>query len=323
VSNSFLVGAPCQAFSSGGEDDAGHGLEIPTDWSCAADLVARGKARRVLVVGPPDTGKSSLCRVILRAVPCRRAWLLDGDVGQKLIGPPACVTLGRSSAGERRALRTLAFVGTTDPVRGWRRVIDGLRRLAAEAGPEVLVVNTGGLLSGPGERIKKAKIEALAPDLAIALGRHPALDALAAAHPALPWLHLAPSPRARRKNEGERRRARREAFSRYFADADTWTAPWSKLLQGISTKAVPPLPPGLLVSLRDATGQDKGLGIVLDSCPVARVTTLLTPVPEGEAVSLCRGELTLDGDFRDRRIEAGSERSAQKDECRPVDLPEG
>ena len=260
MSDSLVVSAPEQACRADGEDDAHHGFEVPVDWGRAAALVARGGLHRVLVVGPPDSGKSSLCRAILAATaPCRTVALLDGDVGQKMIGPPACVTLDRSSPSEPLALRAVAFVGTTDSVRGWKHVTGGLRRLAAGAEPEVMVVNTGGLLSGPGRSLKEAKIEALVPDLVIALGHHPALDALADAHPNLPWLRLAPSAQARRKSEGERRRARREAFRRYFADASIWTAPRSKLLQEISTEAAPLLPPGLLVSLRDRTGHDKGL----------------------------------------------------------------
>jgi hypothetical protein len=39
--------------------------------------------------------------------------------------------------------------------------------------------------------------------------------------------------------------------------------------------------------------------------------TLLTPVPEDQAVSLCPGELILDRDFRERRIEIGSEPSGE------------
>ena len=164
---------------------------------------------------------------------------------------------------------------------------------------------------GPWVRLKEAKIESLVLDLLIALGEHPALDALADAYPTVPSLRRAPSPRARRKSEGERRQARREAFRRYFADASTWTVPWSKLLPPISTEAALPLPPGLLVSLRDRTGDDQGLGAVLDSDSVGRTVTLLTPAPEGEAVSLHPGELVLDRDFRERRIVVESEPSAE------------
>lgn len=138
------VSAPEHTCCPDGQNEADPDLEIPADWGRAADLVARGEVRRALVVGPPDVGKSSLCRVILAgAAPRRAVALLDGDVGQKIIGPPACVTLGRSSPGQGLAPCALAFVGTTEPVCGWRRVIEGLHRLTAQEGPEVVVVNTG------------------------------------------------------------------------------------------------------------------------------------------------------------------------------------
>lgn len=116
--------------------------------------------------------------------------------------------------------------------------------------------------------------------------------------------------RARRKSEGERRRARRQAFRRYFADASTWTVQRSRLLPDDSTKAALPLPPGLLVGLRDRTRHDRGLGIILDSDPFEGLVTLFTPVSREQAVSFCLGELTLDRDFRERRIEIGSEPGA-------------
>jgi polynucleotide 5'-hydroxyl-kinase GRC3/NOL9 len=274
-------------------------------------VIAAGGMRRVLVIGPPDAGKSSFCRALVGAVAQHRATaLLDGDVGQKTIGPPACLTLGRAVGGSL-ALCALAFVGTTDPVRGWKRVIDGLRGLAAQAEADAVIVNTGGLLSGPGLRLKQAKIETLAPDLVIAIGDHPVLGALGEAYPTRPCLRLAPSPQARRKSGAERQRARREAFQRYFAKARTWTAPISVLTPGSSTDSTRPLPSGLLVGIRDQTGRDAGLGILLDDDPASGTLALLTPVPEQEAGSVCPGELILNSDFGEKRIEPELKPSAE------------
>jgi len=300
------VSAAGGACRPGSGEGAGHDRDIPADWARSVSLVAEGEARRVVVIGPPDAGKTSLCRAILRAAaPRRRVALLDGDAGQKMVGPPACVTLGRPTREGGLALRRLAFVGTTDPVRGWARVVEGIRRLAASAGADILVVNTGGLVAGPGRALKEAKIEALAPDLLLALGRHPALDELADAHPALPCLRLATAPGARRKGEGERRRARREAFHSYFADAGRRALPRALLRPEAGTGPAPPLPPGLLVGL-GGEGRDEGLGLVLDDDPAGGAVTLLTPVAGGEVVSLRAGELLLGTDFRETRIGRGS-----------------
>lgn len=123
---------------------------VPSEWSEAAAALLRCGARRVLVVGPADAGKSTFCRILLTeaAAAGRSAELVDADIGQKLVGPPACVTLGRAST-EGLDLRGLVFVGTTNPLRGWRDVIGGTERLAAAAQAALLVVNTGGLVTGP------------------------------------------------------------------------------------------------------------------------------------------------------------------------------
>src|SRR3954451_21991417 len=66
--------------------------------------------RHALVLGAADVGKSTFCRFLLGHLRARgrRTALLDTDVGQKTVGPPACVTL----AGADRS--ALFFVGTTD-----------------------------------------------------------------------------------------------------------------------------------------------------------------------------------------------------------------
>jgi polynucleotide 5'-hydroxyl-kinase GRC3/NOL9 len=91
--------------------------DVPADWAAAVRRILDGDIRRVLVLGAKDAGKSSFCRVLLRqaARAGRPAELLDADPGQKLVGPPACVTLARGPSPMPAAL---AFVGTLDPLRG-------------------------------------------------------------------------------------------------------------------------------------------------------------------------------------------------------------
>src|SRR3954454_16463187 len=106
---------------SGGHDPRGRrsgNLEVPSDWGEAATAIVRSGIRRVLVAGPVDAGKSTFCRILLAeaAAAGRTAELVDADVGQKMVGPPACVTLGAASVAGF-ALRDLVFVGTTDPLR--------------------------------------------------------------------------------------------------------------------------------------------------------------------------------------------------------------
>jgi polynucleotide 5'-hydroxyl-kinase GRC3/NOL9 len=141
------------------------------------------------VLGPADAGKSTLCRFLLTeaATAGRSAALLDTDLGQKAVGPPACVTLGRPGE-DCLELTALAFAGVTDPVRAQARVAAGVERLAAGARAELVVADSDGLLGGPGRRLKAGLIRTLGPDLLVGLGDDPALEAVLASHGDMPTL---------------------------------------------------------------------------------------------------------------------------------------
>ena len=252
----------------------------------------------MLVLGPSDAGKSTLCRFLLGAgtredpdVP-----LLDLDVGQKIVGPPACATLGRPSPNGGFSCTALAFVGTTDPVLGWHGLVAGAHRLAAESAARRLLINTDGLLVGPGRRLKAALIEAVRPSLLIALGTSPDLDALIADHPALPVIRLASSDTARRKSPVERRQARQASFQGYFAGATLWSLPLHpSTVEDAPEDGAPP--PGLLVGLAQG-GRDHALARVVAAEPGLHHVTLLTPAPFGPLWTVRWSKLVLDDTFR-------------------------
>jgi polynucleotide 5'-hydroxyl-kinase GRC3/NOL9 len=224
----------------------------------------------------------------------QHAAVLDADPAQKLVGPPACVTLGR---GAVPVLAALAFVGTLDPLWGWRRLVAGTARLAADAPPEdLLIVNTSGLLAGAGRRLKAAKIAAVGPQVLVALGEDPRLDAILADHARIPALRLGRSLLARRKREGERRAVRRAAFQAWLAPAPAWVLDLQGLwLEGEADGPALPLP-GHLVSLADAVGRDGALGVVLSGAPDGNGLVLRAPRPEQRVAGLRWGKLRLEGD---------------------------
>ncbi len=255
--------------------------------------------RRILVLGPPDAGKSTLCRAMLRrmALEGRNAALLDADPVQKLIGPPACVTLGQG-AGQRAA--ALAFIGTVNPLQGWRRLITGTGCLAAEVGDRTpLLVNTSGLLAGAGRRLKAAKIAAVRPDLLVAVGEGMELDAVLADHRTIPTTRLPRSPHARRKGEGERRALRRSAFRDYFATAPAWTLPLERLWVEGERPDEASAAVGRLLALAGPGGGDLTIAIVLGDERPGRLL-LRAPRPDTPPHGLRWGMLRLGEDFSDR-----------------------
>jgi polynucleotide 5'-hydroxyl-kinase GRC3/NOL9 len=193
----------------------------------------------------------------------------------------------------------LAFVGTTNPVLGWKRLVEGVHCLAQRTDADLVIANTSGLLAGPGRKLKAAKIDAFQPDLLIALGEGPALETILNDHPKTPVLRLTASPQARRKTDGERRASRREAFRRYFAGASLRTLERSRL----SIHPNDPLVPGLLLGLSDPCGNDQGLGLLAGPLEGTAVT-ILTPAAESVIHRITAGSLVLDEGFSEIRIRA-------------------
>src|SRR3954447_24834586 len=137
-------------------------IDIPEDWCRLAEDLVRSDWRRVVVLGAVDRGGSNFFPFL----PPQLAFagigvtLLDTDPGQKMLGPPACVTAGPLGGSARADRPALYFVGGTDPARRIGSIVAGAARLAYAASGRLLV-NTSGLIDGPGHSLKRLKIDAL------------------------------------------------------------------------------------------------------------------------------------------------------------------
>ena len=267
-------------------------LRVPADWSDAAARITEEDVRRVMVLGAADVGKSTLCRFLSQKVDAtgRSAALLDADVGQKTVGPPACVTLVEGNRSK------LVFVGTTDPVQDWRRVVGGTRVLANALGPSLTIVNTGGLVGGPGRRLKADMIAAIRPDLMIVIGGGSDLDHIIANHPNVSALRLTRSPDARRNAKAARRSARQEAFRKYFEGAAVRVFSCGLVPEALHHR----LGTGVLVGLSDRPGTDLGLGILLGE-PRSSMLEVLAHLADGDIRQVTPGSVRLREDFSELR----------------------
>jgi polynucleotide 5'-kinase involved in rRNA processing len=160
-----------------------------------------------MVLGAPDTGKSTLCRYLVFKAYLKghQAALVDLDLGQSHLGPPATLGLGlfppRHPGDDSLHPEGLYFIGRTSPVGSILEVVVGCRVLVDQAlsrGYNRLVVNTSGLVQGAGAlRLKRAQAELLHPTLLLALPRdrelEPLLRGLGGNEPGTPW-HSSLSP---------------------------------------------------------------------------------------------------------------------------------
>jgi polynucleotide 5'-hydroxyl-kinase GRC3/NOL9 len=161
----------------------------------------------------------------------------------------------------------LAYFGMVEPLGGLARLIAGCGALAGQAQADLLVVNTCGLLRGPGWRLKRALIAAVQPDLLVAVGGGRDLEAVLADHPAVPAIAVVPANGVRLHSEtGEAR----------------------------------PLP-SRLVALMDEAVDDLALGLVIRS-DLPHSLVLRAPLPDRPVVGLRWGSLGLDESWAEHHV---------------------
>jgi polynucleotide 5'-kinase involved in rRNA processing len=207
-------------------------LNIPREWRETAEEI-KGNSGPVLVIGAPGSGKTTFC-LYLAGVVCRnnnRLVWIDADPGQPFIGPPASISLTPYSEAadllRRKNPMIMSFIGNTSPVGRLLEMISGLQKLRAFAeslNPDLILINTCGLVSGGAAReLKFHEIDMLSPRYVVALQKGTEVEHLLAphSHRAGLLIHRIPvSPDARPSTTEARRIAREQRFKEYFRGAD-------------------------------------------------------------------------------------------------------
>ncbi len=181
----------------------------------------------VMTVGGVDSGKSTLITFLANELISLgfRVAIVDSDVGQKGILPPATISLGIPD-GPFETMSELTgishyFVGTTSPGQfigemavGVKKMVDLGREVA-----DVVLVDTTGFVTGPGEDMKRLKAELIAPDL-IAVIHSGELSALARSLRSYgEVVELAVSNAMRSYDREERKEIRRQKWKAYFSNS--------------------------------------------------------------------------------------------------------
>jgi polynucleotide 5'-hydroxyl-kinase GRC3/NOL9 len=214
-------------------------LDIPPAWEGAARQFL-ATAGLTMVMGAPDTGKSTLCQyLVYRAyVAGEPVGLVDLDLGQSHLGPPGALGLGLFPPrfpGDRGLFpEGLYFIGQTSPVGAILEVAVGSRVLVDQARAQDvqrLLVNTSGLVHGyAAHRLKLAEMELLHPQLLLALDREGELAPLLRTLASTPnTLALPVSSRATRRGWEERRLYREERFRRYWEKSRSLDLPLAEI----------------------------------------------------------------------------------------------
>lgn len=214
--------------------------DTPAPWKPALEAARAGGS--FLLLGAVDSGKSTLAAILANEAhrAGRTVAVVDADIGQSSIGPPACVGMARPTADiaslDDLPLAAMDFVGACSPAGHLLQCATSAAAMAhaARPGAETLIVDTTGLISGPFARaLKNAKIRLLDPDFIIALQAEDELEDLIAHYRtrAKPHLLRLPISRAVKERSREERASRRQSrFASYFAGAGTIDLAWEDAL---------------------------------------------------------------------------------------------
>lgn len=257
----------------------------------------RHQWRKVLIIGHVDTGKSTICAFLSRQLLAAHftVAIVDADIGQKDIGPPTTITMGyptRTQALADLQPAALYFVGTVSPAKRLLPMVVGCKQLVDAARSDFVLINTTGFIHGAGRVLKHYKIEALQPDIIVALEHNAELHAITHAYRNYRIKRLRPSVQASSKTPQDRLRARQRAFAHYFNNAKELAIPCDKLIfqRSIVQQRVEK---HLLCGVADRDNRGLGLAIITGANVDQAYLTLFTPVPATDIHVLQGGDLYL------------------------------
>jgi polynucleotide 5'-hydroxyl-kinase GRC3/NOL9 len=273
----------------------------------AAALAAVERAAVTVVIGAGDTGKTTLVACLATHLFTHgfRVAVVDADVGQSELGPPTTIAMARVTrplAGLGDAeVQELYFAGATSPAMCFEAVVAGTRIMTerARAACDRVLVDTSGLVTGDlGLALKRAKLDALAPDLVVCLQRSAECEHILARYAAVSApcvLRLAASPQARLRSTAARRAHRRDALARHLAPARRVEIPLARVRDDERSEGGGDAVAETLVGIEDGTGETLGLGRVIRVDRAAKTLTIETGLEPARIVGVRIGRTRYPG----------------------------
>jgi len=278
-------------------------MTAPEEWHDLLNVLKEEKGVAILL-GATDTGKSTLVKFLTFNL-CRQGLkvaLVDADIGQSILGPPATIGLSvfKSDPNWQLVLSPpeIFFVGSITPEGHFPIHLKGVKRMADKAashGVDVILVDTTGFVLGErGIELKRRKIDLLSPRFILSLQKSDELEPILEHYKenVLPRiLRLPLSDRVRPRSMEERRMYRTDRFQEYFKhsviqelaieefriegevldpNGETLPLDWALKING------------LLIGLKDGNDETLALGLIKNHVVEKKIVRISTPLREIE-----------------------------------------
>jgi polynucleotide 5'-hydroxyl-kinase GRC3/NOL9 len=280
-------------------------ISAPKEWFGLLDVLEEGKGIAILL-GAADTGKSTLAKFLISHL-CQRGLkvgLVDADIGQSSLGPPATISLAqfKSHPDWDILLSTpeIFFVGSTTPEGHFPIHLKGVKRMVDKVisfGPEVILVDTTGFVSGEaGRELKRRKIDLVSPRFILALQKNEEIEPILEQYTEnilYKIYHVPLSEQVRSRSMEERRINRTNKFRGYFKSSVIHELALEEVqIEGEvldPNGAVLPMDwslriNGLLIGLKDRNDDTLALGLIRNYVEEKKVVRISTPLREMERV---------------------------------------
>ncbi len=258
-----------------------------------------------LILGAVDTGKTTLAIALAKRLAARQpVGIIDADVGQSHIGPPATVGWAVIDNPQielsQLPVAGIAFVGDVTPVGHLLQMTAGIAQGAAALSTvtKLIIIDTPGLIRGPAAAALWWTVyQIIKPALILAVQRSDELsDILVGLKTFSCRLEQIRCPLdIPVKSPPERRRYRQSQFNRYFRDSRLHNINMSEVAvqsnRGLSRESML----SRLVGLRDEKDADVAIGVITDVQQDGKIIVVKAPpLDVGQIRCLVIGDITAD-----------------------------